>query len=178
VALAHFGPARARASAERTWRTVEAAGRSNESLDAFVSSSAAAKRGTHPTRVIWDQTPGIDTKRRRMSVRAAVAVVAGLAVGGAFAWQASSHRPPGAATSERPAGGGIESLSDRLAQPAAASITIPEPDPSAEERPAAPTVPSPPKRAPRRAGNVKAEVKPAATTPSRPKTPGVFETRD
>jgi serine/threonine-protein kinase len=96
IALAAFGPQRARASAQRIWRTVHATSTSTDlSLGLDESTGlGAGRRGDH-THVVWDRSAHALTPKGRIAAWAAAGVlvvgaVAGLAFGPVVRRHASS----------------------------------------------------------------------------------------
>jgi serine/threonine-protein kinase len=83
VALAAFGPQRARASAQRIWRTVHAPSAeatADLSLALDESSGVGADRRGDQTRVVWDHSAGAFAPKRRLAAWGAAGALAMAAV--------------------------------------------------------------------------------------------------
>jgi serine/threonine-protein kinase len=130
LALAEFGPERVRNSAQRVWRTVQAAGLPAKSGDAALLPPADRTTGSHPTRVVWDQSSnGLRPKRGPLRWVALTGLV-GCALAGALAWRISVRGGPDADAGQVAAPGQVAEPSS-VAAPSASQVAV-------EELPAAP----------------------------------------
>jgi serine/threonine-protein kinase len=178
LALAPFGPDRARSSAQRVWRTVQAAGPADAGAETVALDGGPIERD--PTRVVWDQASARIAPRRRYLTAITFLSALGVAAAiGVFAWRSSTMRDTSSGTRNLMPTAPLETTPS----PAASLVSDVPPPPMAEqlEPPVPPkTLRTGPKRGPHGATqNAAATSSGRVAPPARSKQPAnVYDARD
>jgi len=181
VALAPFGPERARGSAERVRRTAQAASPASRSDDGRLSPTSVRADGSHLTRVVWDRPSDGSPLRRRQLPWFAASVLVACGIAGAVVWRVVAHRDttgdPAPTVEPTPAAASVSELvapEPSAAVPVAAASAAQVPDrTSANSAPAA----RPPAKAPS-AGKRAPRAPNTSSARAGSKTPTVFDERN